>query len=321
MIIDNKYFICKNMALKCKNMALKLNQIKLIWDYGIIMTQKLFCFGLGYSAQNFIRHLKTQDEDWQFSGTNRELCHSDAHIFDGTKPMKNLDSILADATHILISIPPQDDMGDPVLHHHSAEISNLPNLQWLGYLSTTGVYGNRCGDWVNDDSIPAPTSHKGQQRLDAEQAWLTLCKDHDIPVHIFRLGGIYGPDRGQLVNLRAGRIKKIIQQGQYFSRIHVDDIAQILAASLKSPNPGQSYNVVDDMPASSADVIDYICDLLGRPHLPPIDIADAEISPMMKIFYSENKRVHNQRIKQELGITLKYPTYKKGFSNLVRSLP
>ena len=284
------------------------------------MTQKLFCFGLGYSARNLIQHLKQQDTGWQFSGTNRNPSDVDAHIFDGTNPMNNIDECLADVTHMLISIAPQDDIGDPVLHHHGADIAKLTKLKWLGYLSTTGVYGDRGGDWVDDETAPAPTSDKGHQRLEAEQGWLKLLSEHDIPVHIFRLGSIYGPDRGQLVNLLAGRVKKIIKEGQYFSRIHVEDIAQVLTASINSPNPGRSYNVVDDMPAATPDVIDFICDLLDRPHLPPIDINEVEMSPMMRMFYSENKRVRNHRIRQELNVILKYPTYKQGFSSLVRSL-
>ncbi|MBL4802937.1 MAG: SDR family oxidoreductase [Emcibacter sp.] len=290
------------------------------------MQKKLFCFGLGYSARNLIQRLKEQNSDWLFSGCCRTLpdkpiADVDTHIFDGKEPMASIDNILSEVTHILISIAPQDDIGDPVLHLHHAAILKLKNLKWLGYLSTTGVYGDRKGDWVDDETVPAPTSSKGRTRWDAEQDWLQLYRTHQMPVHIFRLGSIYGPERGQLSNLKAGRLQKIIKQGQYFSRIHVEDISQILTASMDRPNPGQSYNVVDDLPASSPDVIDYICDLLNRPPLPAIDINDAAISPMMRIFYSENKRVRNDRIKQELGVTLKYPSYKEGFTALVRKSP
>lgn len=285
------------------------------------MKQKLFCFGLGYSARNLVRHLKQQDASWQFSGSSRRPSDDNVAVFDGLSPMINSGKRLADVTHMLISIPPQDKMGDPVLHHHGAEISKLKHLKWLGYLSTTGIYGDRGGDWICDRTPPAPTSLKGQQRLDAEQGWLKMFHGHKLPVHIFRLGSIYGPGRGHLVNLKAGKVRKIIKKGQYFSRIHVDDLTQVLVASMKSPRPGQSYNVVDDRPAPTPEVIDFICDLLGRPHLPPIDLDDAELSPMMKIFYSENKRVHNHRIKQELGVTLKYPTYREGFKALARKFP
>lgn len=284
------------------------------------MKQKLFCFGLGYSAHHLIGHLKHRNSDGQFSGTRRTASDDNTPVFDGTKPMMQCEERLSGVTHMLISTPPQGDVGDPVLYHHGADITQLKNLEWLGYLSTTGIYGDRGGDWVNDETVPAPTSTRGQQRLDAEQGWLKLWQSHNLPVHIFRLGSIYGPGRGQLASLLAGKVKKIIKQRQYFSRIHVDDIARVLMASMKAPNPGKSYNVVDDMPASTVDVIDYICDLLNRPHLPSVDYNDAEMSPMLKMFYSENKRVRNGRIKQELDVTLKYPTYKEGFSSLVRSL-
>ena len=290
------------------------------------MRKKLFCFGLGYSAQNLIQHLKEQNDDWQFSGTCRTESDNpipDVHtyIFDGIKPMINMAEILSDVTHILISIAPQGDLGDPALHHHHSEISKLKGLKWLGYLSTTGIYGDRKGAWVDDESAPAPTSAKGRQRLAAEQGWLKICHDHDIPVHIFRLGSIYGAERGPLTNILTGNPRKIFKKGQYFSRIHVEDIARVLTASLNTPNPGQSYNVVDDMPVPTPDVIDYICDLLNRPHIPATDINDADISPMLRMFYSENKRVKNDRIKQELGVTLKYPTYREGFTALVRKSP
>jgi len=295
------------------------------------MRNKLFCFGLGYSARHFINHLvinhlENQNTHWHIAGTHRtSRCLPDPavseYIFDGTQPMANAAEILSNVSHMLISTPPQETIGDPVLRYHGTEISKLKNLKWLGVLSTTGIYGDRGGDWVDDDSPPAPTSGRGQQRLDAEQGWLKLCRDNQIPVHIFRLGSIYGPGKGQLPNLLAGRVKKIIKPGQFFSRIHVTDIAQVLFASLTSLNPGLTYNVVDDMPAPSPDVLDYICDLLGQPHLPPIDYNNTDLSPMMKSFYSENKRVRNDRIKSELGVTLKYPTYKEGFSNLVTSLP
>jgi len=289
------------------------------------MTQNLFCFGLGYCAEALIAQLKGQEDGWSFSGSSRRLRGGSPppvirHIFDGTRPLIMAEEILANVTHLLISIPPQDNMIDPVLQHHRDIISRLTNLKWVGYLSTTGIYGDRGGDWVDEETKPAPTSVKGQARLEAEMAWLTLFKDHNIPVHIFRLGSIYGPNKGQLVNLQAGRLKKIIKEGQFFSRIHVNDITQSLMASIASPHGGQVYNLVDDMPAPSADVIDYICDLLGHAPLPAINFDDAEMSLMMKIFYSENKRVRNDRIKKDLGITLKYPTYKHGFLSLTKDL-
>ncbi len=289
------------------------------------MTQKLFCFGLGYSARNLFRHLQQQDDGWQLSSTCCALpIHPipdvDMQVFHSREPMENAADLLAEASHILISIPPQDGLGDPVLHHHGADIAQLKNLKWLGYLSTTGVYGDHLGAWVDEETPPTPTSTRGHQRWEAEQGWLKLFNDHQVPVHLFRLGSIYGPGRGQQVQLLKGRAKKFIKPNQYFSRIHVEDITQVLMASLNAPHPGRVYNVVDNLPASPEAVLDYVCDLLQRPHLPAIHIDDAEVSPMMKSFFSENKRVRNDRIRQELGVSLKYPTYKEGFSALVRNL-
>jgi len=287
------------------------------------MKKKLFCFGLGYSAQQLIQHLRQQDDGWQFAGTSRTapdhpMDDVEYHLFADDSPLKNIDQILSDVTHILTSAAPNTAVGDPVLHHHYTDLAKLKHIEWVGYLSTTGVYGNRDGDWVDDETPPAPTSEKGHLRLSAEQGWLKLFHDHHLPVHLFRLGSIYGPGRGHLVNLKAGRVKKIIKPGQYFSRIHVDDIARVLMASLTKPNAGQSYNLVDNLPAPTPEVLDYICDLLGREPLPPTDINDADLSPMMKIFYSENKRVRNDRIRHELGVILEYPTYKEGFLSLLK---
>jgi len=280
------------------------------------MTQKLFCFGQGYSAQALVRHLHQQEEgSWQVGGTSR--TGEGNFLFDGTRPMADAAGRLGDVTHMLISIAPQA-AGDPVLNFHGRDIAKLKKLQWLGYLSTTGVYGDRGGAWVDDNAAPAPTSDRGRQRLEAEQGWLQLFHDHGIPVHIFRLGSIYGPGRGHLANLMSGRVTTALRTDHFFSRIHVDDLARVLMASRAVPCPGRSYNVVDDRPAPSHEVLDYICDLLGRSHLPRTETRD--MSAMMKSFYGENKRVDNGRLTQELGIMLKYPTYKEGFSHLVRTL-
>lgn len=301
------------------------------------MTQKFFCFGLGYSASFLIKQLRQSENDWHFSGTRRSLPQAPMpdisyHVFDSSGPLENFSDHLSDVTHLLISIAPDAEFGDPVLRYHAQDIAKLKNLKWIGYLSTTGVYGDRNGDWVNDDTPTAPASKRGHSRLKSEQDWLALYQAHQLPVHLFRLGSIYGPPiqgqetpdnlgRGQLSALISGQARKIVKPGQFFSRIHAEDIANVLTASMACPHPGRSYNVVDDRPAPTPEVMDYVCDLLQRPHLPEIDIKDATLSPLMQMFYSENKRVHNDRIKQELDVTLRYPTYKEGFSALLRNLP
>lgn len=292
------------------------------------MTGKLFCFGWGYSARHFYGALQRQDPKWQMSGTTTQPpkgtpTQADIHVFDGQTPLDNALDLLTDVSHMLISIPPQKDIGDPVLHHHGAHIAQLKNLKWLGYLSTTGVYGDHDGGWVDEETAPSPTSSRGAQRLAAEQGWLKLWEEHQVPVHIFRLGSIYGPSiygpgRGQHAQLVKGTAKKILKSGQYFSRIHVEDIAQALTASLTHPDPGRIYNLVDNHPTHPEDVLDYVCDLMGRPHLPEITIDDTQVSPMMRSFYSENKRVRNGRMVKELGVTLKYPSYREGFRTLVK---
>jgi len=289
---------------------------------------KLFCFGIGYTAQRLISNL-SKDPTWQFAGTCRTAEKADAlaaqnieaHLFDFERMMPNPEALFDGVTHLLMSIAPDKNFGDPVLHFFAEHLAKLQNLQWVGYLSTTGVYGDHKGAWVNDDTPTTPSSERGRLRLAAEQGWLKLQQDHGLPVHLFRLGSIYGPGRGQHESLKKGRLKKWINpdqtEQQYFSRIHVDDIVQVLLASMNNSHPGQSYNVVDNEPAPPADVVDYVCDLSNVPRLEPQSLTDENTSPMMRSFYSENKKVANDRICKELGVKLIYPTYREGFRALI----
>lgn len=187
-------------------------------------------------------------------------------------------------------------------------------LEWAGYLSTTGVYGDHEGDWVDEDSPLEPSTERGQKRVVAEAAWAAI---PGLPLHIFRLAGIYGPGRGPFEKVRRGTARRIIKQGQVFSRTHVEDIAQVLEASINRPNPGAAYNVCDDDPAPPQDVIGYAAELLGLPLPPAVDFEEAEMSPMARSFYAESKRVENSRIKDELGVQLIYPDYKAGLEALL----
>ncbi len=193
-------------------------------------------------------------------------------------------------------------------------------MKWVGYLSTTGVYGDRGGDWVDEDSPLEPTTARGQRRLEAERSWLRLHSDFGLPVHLFRLAGIYGPGRNTLLNVRDGSAKRIIKPGQIFSRIHVEDIAGVLAASIAKPNPGRAYNVCDDEPCPPQEVVAFAADLLGLPLPPEIPFEQAELSPMAKSFYADSKRVSNRRIKTELGYKLIYPNYRDGLRALLPTL-
>jgi len=203
-------------------------------------------------------------------------------------------------------------LGDPVFDSHRDDITAIPNLAWLGYLSTTGVYGDRGGGWVDETSELQPTGERGARRVAAEMAWLGLCRDRDVPVHVFRLAGIYGPGRCPFDALRAGTARRIDKPGQVFSRVHVDDLATVLRASMAQPRPGAVYNVCDDEPASPAEIIAHAAALLGLPPPPLVPFEAAELSPMARSFYADNKCVSNALIKQELGVRLRYPSYRDG---------
>ena len=237
-------------------------------------------------------------------------------IFSGETTSKELSPILRETENILISISPKLD-GGPLLKHHEADILANKNLRWIGYLSTVGVYGNHDGEWVDENSETRPGSDRSLWRKKTEDQWLTLAKEEGLPVHIFRLPGIYGPQingkgRGPLEKLKAGTARRINKPGQVFNRAHVEDIAMVLETSCHNPNPGAIYNIADDEPAPPQDVLAYAAELLGVEVPPLIEFEDAEMSKMAKSFYSDNKRVSNKRIKEELGITLKYPTYREG---------
>ena len=280
------------------------------------MTNHLFCFGLGYTASRLAGNLLA--EGWKVSGTRRapEAASSEGvrlHAFDGSSKIKFPD----DTTHILLSIPP-DEESDAVARLMGEDISRLPALRWLGYLSTTGVYGDKGGQWVDEDTPTAPTTARGLRRATAERQWLDLYRQHGLPAHIFRLAGIYGPGRNQIDALKSGAARRVVKPGQVFSRIHVADIVQILKASMRRPCPGRIYNVCDDEAAAPETVIDYAAALLGLPQPPTISADDPSLSEMAKSFYAENKRVRNDRLKTELGVRLLYPTYREGLNALLK---
>jgi nucleoside-diphosphate-sugar epimerase len=283
----------------------------------------LFCFGLGYTAGFLARALSAQG--WRVLGTSRSADARPApasdgvrmRVFDRAHPLSDLGAILADATHLLSSVPP-DDRGDPVLDLHGKDIAAARGLRWIGYLSTTGVYGDRAGGWVDEEAPLLPTGERGRRRVAAEGEWLDLRRRHGSPLHIFRLAGIYGPGRNALDAVRSGRAQRIVKPGQIFSRIHVADIAQVLRASMTTPEPGAIYNVCDDDPAPPAEVIAFACDLLGVPPPPAVPIEQARLSEMALSFYADSKRVSNRRIKEKLGVKLLYPSYRDGLVALLK---
>ena len=283
--------------------------------------KRLFCFGLGYSALTLVR--KLTERGWAIAGTVRSAEKAEAlatldlggtietFLFNRDRPLEDAAAALAGTTHLLSSVPP-DTAGDPVLDAHFQDIAALKDLQWIGYLSTTGVYGDRGGGWVDENDALDPTGDRGRRRVQAERHWTRLYEESALPVHLFRLAGIYGPGRNQFRALREGTSRRIVKPGQVFSRIHVEDIAQVLAASMARPNPVRAYNLCDDEAADPAEVVTYAAELLGIAPPPEIPFEAAELSPMGRSFYKDNKRVSNERIKRDLGIALRYPTYREG---------
>jgi nucleoside-diphosphate-sugar epimerase len=278
------------------------------------MTGRLFIFGLGYSGLEIARLARAAD--WSVAGTVTNADKAailraggiDARPFDGSAPVA-ADSI-ASATHILCSIAP-GTTGDPALKH-CADL--MGQARWLGYLSTTGVYGDTAGAWVDETATPRPTQPRSIERLATERAWQKLAEKTGAAVDVFRLPGIYGPGRSAVDQVKAGTARRIDKPGQVFSRIHIEDIAAAVVAAITTPHAGAIYNVVDDLPASSSDLIAYACELLGKPVPPAIPWAEIEptMSVMARSFYSENRRVKNDRIKRDLGVVLRYPTYREG---------
>lgn len=272
------------------------------------MTKTLLSLGHGYSAQALAARLVPQG--WRVIGTTRKPEKFAQLKAAGVEPLLwpcDLSQVLNGVTHVLTSAGP-DEAGDPILRESRAAIEAAKSqLEWVGYLSTTGVYGDRDGGWVDEDSELDPATERGQRRVKAEREWLDI---DGLPVHIFRLAGIYGPGRGPFAKLRKGIAQRVIKKNQVFSRTHVDDIAQVLAASIAQPNPGRVYNVCDDDPQPPEIVIEYAAELLGMDPPPAVPFETAKMSPMARTFYSDSKRVRNDRIKVELGVTLKHPTFK-----------
>jgi nucleoside-diphosphate-sugar epimerase len=278
------------------------------------MTERLFIFGLGYSGLEIARLAKAAG--WSVAGT----CTSEqkaaglradgieAHRFDGTAvlPAGALDG----ASHVLCTIAP-GPTGDPALRTCSRL---LRGARWLGYLSTTGVYGDHGGAWVDEETPATPGQPRSLSRLAAERAWQALGLEAGAAVDVFRLPGIYGPGRSAVDQVKAGTARRIDKPGQVFSRIHVEDIAGTVLMAITGAHAGAVYNVADDLPASTSDVVAFACDLLGRPAPPviPWEQAAPTMSAMARSFYAETRRVKNDRIKNALGVVLRYPTYREG---------
>lgn len=282
---------------------------------------KLLCIGYGYTARAFAQKLKTEGR--AVSGTTRSAGKAkemsgegvEAFLWDGAFDPAWLDGV----SDVLVSTPP-GEAGCPALNAAGEAIAaRASSIEWLGYLSTNGVYGDHDGAWVDETSELKATSGRARRRVKAEADWRALADAHALPLIIFRLPGIYGPGRSAIDTVRQENAKRIYKAGQVFSRMHVDDIAAVLLASMNVPRKFDLYNLADDEPAPPQDVVEYACKLLGREPPPLVPLEDADLSEMGKSFYEDNKRVSNQRMKDALAVTLKYATYREGLKAIFES--
>lgn len=282
---------------------------------------QLFCFGFGYVARHLAQALS---DEWQVIGTVRsperqqELREQGYHAFcygDGLAFPEGAKLALASSSHVLVSIPPGDEGHDAALHAMQ-ELHDTGNVRWIGYLSTTGVYGDWQGEWVDENSPPSPVDERSQKRLHAERLWQAFGQDRNLPVAVFRLAGIYGSGRNPLLSVKAGSARRIAKPGHFISRIHVGDIVQVLWASMDNPQMGAVYNLCDDLPSESREPVEFAAELLQTEPPPLVPYDEAGLPPLARSFYAANKRVRNARIKSELGVKLHYPTYREGLRAL-----
>ena len=282
------------------------------------MIEKAFIFGAGYSGKAFAA--EGTDRSVRIAGTTRSAekfgqlraAGIEPLAFDGESLTGDVAAQLADTTHLIVSIAP-GEAGDPVLNAaRDAITAAMPKLAWIGYLSTVGVYGDHAGGWVDEESECRPVSRRSVMRVAAESEWLALGEETGLPVAVLRLSGIYGPGRNAFVNLENGTAKRLVKPGQVFNRIHAADIAGALW-HLAERDQGGIFNVTDDLPAPPQDVVAYAADLMGVEPPPELAFESAELSPMARSFYGENKRVSNARLKQS-GYRFLYPDYRASFA-------
>ncbi len=281
----------------------------------------LFVFGLGFTGRHFAEQARPRFGTVRATVTDPAAADRVAaetgfamRAFGPEADDPRIAADLADTDVLLVSAPP-GEAGDPVLARYADAVA-ASRIRWIGYLSTIGVYGDQGGAWIDETTPATPRSARSKVRLDAEAAWLALGAATGKAVQIFRLSGIYGPGRNPIVKLREGRSQRIVKAGQVFNRIHVDDIATTLLASIDRPRPGAIYNVTDDEPTAPQTVTEHAAALTGLPLPPEIDFETADLSPMARSFYGENKRVRNRLIRDELGVALAYPTYREGLAAL-----
>lgn len=278
--------------------------------------KKLFIYGFGYTAKNFVEQFNNDFSQIISSTRNKEI------IENGSKFSELIDNINIhkyfinnDFTHLLITVPPNND-GDPFYLNFKKLITKMKKIQWIGYLSATNVYGDHEGKYVDETSATLPSTQKGKNRLLAENQWLNYCKDLELPIHIFRLAGIYGPNRNMIKRIQEKKVLDLSTVNHFFSRIYIDDLVNALRASMLKPNPFSIYNIADDLPSSLSDVIEYVC------YEMKISIPDKFINQTKTAqnSYLENKKVDNSLMKKELNVELNYATYLEGYKQIIKSI-
>ncbi len=282
---------------------------------------KLFAFGLGYSARHFLARFGASFD--KVSGTVRSAARARELADENFEPLifgpegedPAIAQLAAAADAVLVSVPPGVSV-DPVLARFGHRIADLRRPQTIIYLSTIGVYGDRGGEWVDESFAPAPSSTRSQARLQAERSWAAIGKGKDKSVRILRLAGIYGPGRNALVNLKGGSARRIVKKDQVFNRIHVEDVSAAIAAALIYEGSEGVFNVSDDAPAPPQDVVTFAAMLMGIEPPPEQDVETADLTPLGRSFYAENKRASNRKLKEELGVELAFPTYRVGLEAL-----
>jgi nucleoside-diphosphate-sugar epimerase len=285
----------------------------------------VFFFGMGYSSLASAKAIhQTIDSDIPIAGTTRSIDRAEQladsayriHVFDGESPGTTLDEDLGKATHVINSIPPADE-GDPVLKHHRASLDAAKNLEWIGYYSTVGVYGDFAGAWIDESADTRPVNTRSAYRAKVEQDWRDYAASRNLPLLILRLAGIYGPGRSAYDKLRDGTARRIVKPGQVFNRIHVEDIGRVTALAAPRKLAG-TFNLTDDEPAPPQDLVTYAAQKMGLPPPAETPFETAQMTEMARSFYSDNKRVSNRAIKAALGIELLYPTYREGLDAIYR---
>ena len=291
-------------------------------NYRYEMVKNLLIFGCGYTARYLGKSLV--NEGWEVAGTIRSIENREKLIKSGIRPVfwedeEKIQNIMSSDCSVISSIPPNSN-GDVVLsRYYDFMISRKKKLNWLGFLSSTGVYGNRLGNWVTEESVTDTITANGRLRLKAEDNWLEFSRATKIPTFIFRIAGIYGPGRSVFDRIKNGKQKKIYKKNQYFNRIHVDDIVGAISTALKFPNLHGIYNLSDDLPSYGGEVIDEATKLLNLPRIEEVDFLDADLSEAAKSFYLESKKVCNNKLRQALGYSLKFPNYKSGLQSILEA--